>query len=144
MAGNQSNTGIIMTRFLSLFLCLFMCVALAGLPTELRAQSNANSPDFDKDMLRLAEVLGSVHHLRTICHQDESQKWRDQMMKLIEADAKSPARRARLVNRFNTGYKNLKITYVKCDQTARQAELRFLSEGESLSRRMKRAQKTQQ
>lgn len=127
-----------MTRILLVFLCLFL-----NLPTETRAQAKANSPEYEQNFLRLAEVLGSVHHLWTICHRDEPQRWRDQMMKLLEVDAKSPARRARLINRFNTGYKNLKITYKKCDQTARQAELRFLSEGETVSKTLRNFQKPQ-
>jgi len=127
-----------MTRILFVILCF-----LISLPTETRAQVKANSPEYEQNILRLAEVLGSVHHLWTICHLEESQRWRDQMMKLLEVDAKSPARRARLVNRFNIGYKNLKITYKKCDQTARQAELRFLSEGESLTDRLRNSQKPQ-
>lgn len=127
-----------MIRILLVFICLFW-----ALPGDARAQAQANSPEYEQNILRLAEVLGSVHHLWTLCHKEESQRWRDQMMKLLEVDAKSPARRARLVNRFNTGYKNLKITYTKCDQTARQAELRFLSEGETLSSRLKKYQKPQ-
>lgn len=122
---------------------ILVCLAISLSTISVRAQGQANSPEYEQNFMRLAEILGAVHHLWSICHPEDTQKWRDQMMKLLEADAKTPARRARLVNRFNTGYKNIRISYKKCDQTARQAELRFLSEGQALSHSLKLDRKKQ-
>ncbi len=72
-------------------------LVVAGSAYTAALGAEGPSTDYDRKLLRLAEVLGAVHHLREVCGAKEGQMWRDQMIKLINAEKPSPARRARLV-----------------------------------------------
>lgn len=125
-----------MTRQIALsVLCLF---ALAGANTVVIAQTSP-SPEYDRQLMRLAEILGAVHHLREVCTANEGQLWRDQMIKLIGAERPSAAKRARLIKNFNQGYRSYKRTYRQCNQAATLAINRFTREGAGLAQTMARA-----
>jgi uncharacterized protein (TIGR02301 family) len=96
------------------------------------------SDDYDRKLLRLAEVLGAVHHLRGICGADEGQLWREQMIKLLQAENPSLAFRARLVRSFNQGYRGYRRTYKTCNRAATLAVTRFIREGASLAQSLAR------
>jgi len=61
-------------------------VALTVAVTPVRAIEGGPAP-FDSDLMRLAEILGALHYLRTLCGANEGNKWRDQMSALIDAEA---------------------------------------------------------
>ncbi|MEO1204885.1 MAG: TIGR02301 family protein [Pseudomonadota bacterium] len=100
-----------------------------GIPT---AQAQTQKP-YDKELMRLAEILGAVHYLRELCGSEDGQLWRDQMNELITAEGSSALRRARLTRRFNQGYRSYSRTYNVCTSSARTAIERFISEGVELS-----------
>ncbi len=104
-------------------------VALFG----LSAPAPAAEAPFQPRLLRLAEVLGSLHYLRNLCGEEGTQ-WRDQMQKLIEAETPDAELKARYVASFNRGYRSYEGTYVKCTASATEAIARFMKEGEELSR----------
>jgi uncharacterized protein (TIGR02301 family) len=108
----------------SLLLCL-------GLPA--RAQESTPAP-FDNDLQRLAEILGSLQYLRTICGAKEGQKWRTEMQALIDAEAPSGERRRRIVAGFNRGYRGFEQTYRTCTPAADLAIRRYLDEGAKIAR----------
>jgi uncharacterized protein (TIGR02301 family) len=64
--------------------------------TPVRAIEGGPAP-FDGDLMRLAEILGALQYLRTLCGANEGNKWRDQMTALLDAEAQSGDRRNRLV-----------------------------------------------
>jgi uncharacterized protein (TIGR02301 family) len=125
---------------MSLWLCLF-----AGLPAQAQsnkqpekpaekpAEQQANAP-FDADLQRLAEILGSLQYLRTVCGPNEGQKWRDEMQALIDAEAPSGDRRRLIVARFNRGYRGFEQTYRTCTPAADLAIRRYLDEGAKIAR----------
>lgn len=115
--------------------CLF---ALLGANSVVIAQTTP-SPEYDRQLMRLAEILGAVHHLREVCTANEGQLWRDQMIKLIGAERPSAAKRARLIKNFNQGYRSYKRTYRQCNQAANLAINRFTREGAGLAQTMARA-----
>ena len=80
-------------------------VALTVAATPVRAIEGGPAP-FDSDLMRLAEILGALHYLRTLCGANEGNKWRDQMSALIDAETQSGDRRNRMVANFNNGYRN--------------------------------------
>ncbi|MEO1280743.1 MAG: TIGR02301 family protein [Pseudomonadota bacterium] len=96
------------------------------------AFSQAQKP-YDKELMRLSEILGAVHYLRELCGSEDGQLWRDQMNELISAEGSSALRRARLTRRFNQGYRSYSRTYNVCTASARTAIERFISEGVELS-----------
>ena len=55
--------------------------------------TQANEASYEAPLLRLAEVLGSIHYLRNLCGED-SETWRGKMEELLETEAPTPARRA--------------------------------------------------
>ena len=88
---------------------------------------------YDDKLLRLAEVLGSVHYLRNLCGANEPEQWRDIMSKLIDAEKPGPQRKARLIARFNRGYRAFDESYTTCTQSAIIASERYMKEGAELA-----------
>jgi uncharacterized protein (TIGR02301 family) len=102
-------------------------------PAEKPTEQQATAP-FDSDLQRLAEILGSLQYLRTVCGAKEGQKWRDEMQALIDAEAPSGERRRRIVARFNLGYRGFEQTYRDCTPAADLAIRRYLDEGAKIAR----------
>ena len=108
-----------------------LAVVLVGVPLVARAQETV---PYDDQMMRLAEILGALHHLRPLCGaSDEAQVWRDQMSALIEAEQPSPERAKRLIGRFNASYRGLMETHRICSDTARTLIERYTAEGAALA-----------
>jgi uncharacterized protein (TIGR02301 family) len=88
---------------------------------------------YDTRLLRLAEILGSVHYLRNLCKGGESE-WRQMMADLLgEETLNEPQRAARLTAAFNRGYRSFASTYVKCTPQAVAAEEAYRAEGATLA-----------
>ena len=84
---------------------------------------------YDKKLMRLAEVLGSIHYLRELCKANEGPLWRTKMTALIEAERPQPIRKAQLIARFNRGYGSFNRTYRTCTSSALLAIERYMKEG---------------
>jgi len=104
---------------------------MLSLPAGLPARA-AESP-FERDLLRLAEILGSLHFLRNLCG-ETGQEWRHHMEAMLEAEAPDAERRARFVGRFNRGYRSFAMNYSACTDSAVEAINRYMREGEALAR----------
>jgi uncharacterized protein (TIGR02301 family) len=109
---------------------IVLCLALS---LTARAQEAGPAP-FDGDLQRLAEILGALHYLRGICGANEGQKWRNEMQALIEAEAASGERRARMIASFNRGYQGFQQSYRTCTPAADFAVRRYLEEGAKIAR----------
>ncbi|MCV9965886.1 TIGR02301 family protein [Pararhizobium sp. BT-229] len=131
-----------MTRFLALR--SFLLVALASLPLAARAQETpaagvpavtAEKPaPYDARLLRLAEILGSVHYLRTLCKDSAADSWRQSMQDLLDKEAGTEAqRRARMTAAFNRGYRTFASVYTACTPPAVVADERYRAEGATLA-----------
>lgn len=105
------------------------CVLAVTAPAP--AQISATVP-YDAKLMRLAEVLGSIHYLRNICG-EKSNEWRDQMEQLLAVENPEPLRRARLIASFNRGYRTFDSVYVTCTDQALEAANRYMAEGLSLT-----------
>jgi uncharacterized protein (TIGR02301 family) len=93
----------------------------------------ASEPPYEEKLMRLAEVLGSLHFLRNLCGEDGDQ-WRRQMEALLASENPEPGRRARFIARFNHGYSAFETNYTVCTESAVEAIRRYMSEGETLTR----------
>ena len=91
-------------------------------------------PAYDPQLLRLSEILGSVHYLRRLCGSSEGNLWRDQMQGIIDAENPSPERRARMVDRFNHGYQGFRSVYRTCTPAATLAIDRYMQEAAKIVR----------
>lgn len=97
--------------------------AAAPPPTDPNAP-----PPYEPQMMRLSEILGALHHLRTICKAPDADLWRDRLAALIEADASAPDRRDRLVGAFNASLRTWARSYRTCTPAAEHATRMFLDE----------------
>ena len=120
-----------MLRVLTI-LALALCLA-AGSARAQMAAPQVTVP-YDHDLERLAEILGALHFLRAVCGSNEGQKWRNEAQALIDAEAPSGDRRARLIASFNRGYRSFQQSYRSCTPAADFAIRRYLEEGAKIAR----------
>lgn len=107
---------------------ILLCLALVAAASP----SSAVEPLYEAKLLRLAEVLGSIHSLRNLCG-ERSSEWRDRMDSILTAENPDPARKARLIASFNRGYRTFSESYTSCTSQAIAAIDRYESEGSRLS-----------
>ena len=89
---------------------------------------------YDDKLARFAEVLGSVHYLRTLCKAAGGDEWRRGMQRLLDSEAGSePQRKERLTAAFNRGYRAFASVYTDCTAAAIVAEERYRNEGATLA-----------
>ena len=110
-------------------------------PAAPQAQPQAQTPPpqntpapYDRDLQRLAEILGSLHFLRGICGANEGQKWRNEAQTLIETEAPAGERRDQMIASFNRGYRAFSQSYRTCTPAADFAIRRYLAEGAKIAR----------
>lgn len=102
-------------------------------PKESSAPPPPDDRPYDVKLLRLAEILGAVHYLRELCGAQEGQLWREQMKQILKNEGSTAARRAKLVNAFNDGYRGYRRTYRTCTSSATLAITRFSTEGAQIA-----------
>ena len=117
-----------MRRLSSIFLAIALTV-----PMMLTRPAAAVEPPFDAGLMRIAEVLGSLHFLRNLCG-EKGDQWRRTMERLLTAENPEPERRARFIASFNRGYRSFEGTYTNCTASATEAIGRYTVEGENLAR----------
>nr|WP_246408049.1 TIGR02301 family protein [Microvirga lupini] len=89
---------------------------------------------YEKELLRLAEIMGSLAMLRPLCSAPDASEWSRRMQILLEAEGTTPGRKERLAGAYNKGYQAYALTYRACTPSAQEASVRFLAEGELLAR----------
>jgi uncharacterized protein (TIGR02301 family) len=94
------------------------------------------APPYEKELLRLSEIVGSLAFLRTLCAGPDAPEWPKRMQALLDTEGTTPARRERLAGAYNRGYGGWALTYRVCTPSAQEATARFLQEGEALSRNL--------
>jgi uncharacterized protein (TIGR02301 family) len=105
----------------------------AVVPQVAVPQANAAlDPPYHQKLLRLSEVLGSVHFLRNLCGEGGT-AWRDAMNDILVSEKPTPERKALLTASFNHGYRSFDGVYLRCTDAAIDALQRFMKEGELLS-----------
>jgi uncharacterized protein (TIGR02301 family) len=103
-------------------------------PVQQAAPADVARPaPYDGQLLRLAEVLGSISYLRSLCGAPQ-EDWRQSMRQLLDNDAANePARRERLTAAYNRGYRSFAAVHGSCTAAARTAEERYRNEGATLA-----------
>lgn len=91
-------------------------------------------PPFEGQLIRLAEVLGSLAFLRDLCQQGDGAAWRRRMTELMEAEATTAARKEVLAGAFNQGFRGFETSYRVCTPSAKLAIDRLIEEGGQLTR----------
>ena len=131
--------------------CLALALWLGILPANAQAQRRPAAspappaaveqpapepapPPYEPQLLQLAEVMGSLAYLRTLCAAVEARDWRERMAALLEAEGRTPARRERLTGAFNRGFRAYAATHRLCTDGSQEASSRLAGEGEKLAR----------
>ena len=109
-----------------------LAAALAAAVAPARAEV-AVAP-FDGSLQRLAEILGALHYLRNLCGANEGLKWRNEMQAIVDAEAPTGDRRARMIASFNRGYRGFQQSYRTCTPAADLVIRRYLEEGSKIAR----------
>ncbi|AXS39561.1 TIGR02301 family protein [Breoghania sp. L-A4] len=122
-----------MTRTRFVLVAAMIAVLAAPGARHSHAQSNNEQPPYEDDLMRLSEVLGAIHYLRALCGATDGTVWRDRMNALLEVEADEPARRHKLVDRFNRGYRSFASVYRECTPSARSSTERYMTEGQALA-----------
>ncbi len=116
------------------FAPIIILCALACFATAPRSAMAAETAPYEEGLLRLSELMGSIHYLRALCGAQDGNRWRDEMEALVSAEGNNNEdRRRRLVERFNRGYRAFASVYRECTPSARKAVERYMAEGAELS-----------
>ncbi|MEX3008162.1 TIGR02301 family protein [Hoeflea sp. TYP-13] len=109
-------------------------VLVAGFVLVCAMASSAQTvePPYEERLIRLSEIVGSVHYLRTLCLQSD-EGWRAKMQELIDLEARDPERRARFIAAFNKGYRSFASVHRKCNSVAIEAEELYRKQGLELA-----------
>ena len=110
---------------------VLLALSLTGLPL-----SSAHA--LPREMMRLAEVLGAVHYLRPLCGSHEGQKWRNQMVRMLNSVPASGDDKQVLISHFNIFYYRYRDAYPRCTGNAVRDANRLVSEGQRLAEALAR------
>ena len=113
-----------------------------GLHAQTRPPAPAPTPPpavepvapYEPQLLRLAEIMGSLAYLRDLCGDRDGDKWRARMASLMEAETGGAARKERLAGAYNRGFRGFETTYRVCTANARVVIERYIDEGGRLAR----------
>ena len=114
--------------------CITAALVMTGLIVlpSATALAQAPAPPYEARLMRLSEIVGSVHYLRTLCLKTD-EGWRDKMQALIDLEATDPERRARFIAAFNKGYRSFASVHRKCNSVAVEAEELYRKQGLELA-----------
>jgi len=112
---------------------VFSTILAISLALALTRPAAAVDAPYEPGLMRIAEVMGSLHFLRNLCG-DKGDRWRQTMERLLAAENPAPERKARFIASFNRGYRTFESTYTTCTASATEAISRYTLEGENLAR----------
>ena len=90
-------------------------------------------PPYEPQLLRLAEIMGALAYLSDLCGAHDADAYRAKMAALLEAEARSEARKESLAGAFNTGFRGYALSYRACTPAAQEIIARFLDETAKIS-----------
>lgn len=88
---------------------------------------------YDRDLMRLSEIVGALAFLRSLCAEPDAAEWPARMKAILDSEGVTPSRRDRLAGAYNRGFRGYSLTYRICTPAAGEAARRYIAEGERLS-----------
>jgi uncharacterized protein (TIGR02301 family) len=108
-------------------------------PSVAPPSSEAPTPLYEKDLLRLAHLMGALAYLQTLCGDADAPQWASRMQALLDSESPQPsARRNRLAGSYNQGVKDLTPVYRTCTASAKTLSAKHADEGAALARSLER------
>jgi len=123
-------------RLSAFILCMNFSVLAHAQSTTDSSEAETNSeapkittlpPAYEPQMLRLSEILGSLHYIRELCKANEGSKWRQAMQDMIKNEEPTDERKAQMIANFNHGFRGFQETYRECTNAAIEANNSFVS-----------------
>jgi uncharacterized protein (TIGR02301 family) len=71
------------------------------------------------DLELLSRTFGGLHHIRRTCERDEAEIWRNRMRRLVELEQPPASLRNRMVEAFNSAFRDAEARFPYCDREAR-------------------------
>jgi uncharacterized protein (TIGR02301 family) len=105
----------------------------ASAPTDAQTAPAPPAP-YEGPLLRLSELMGSLHYLRGLCHAADAEQWRQRMVALLDSEADDEGRRSRLAGAFNRGYRTYQQTYRSCNASAQTTIAAYVEEGRKITK----------
>jgi|TARA_R110000824_G_scaffold118960_19_gene272711 uncharacterized protein (TIGR02301 family) len=98
--------------------------------------ARAEAADLNKGLMRLAEIFGSVHHLRDVCGANDGPLWRNKMIDMMNAAALPSKDRQTMISRFNDAYYDARTRYPYCSSNAAKRANGLFDEAHRLAARL--------
>jgi len=95
--------------------------------------AQAIDPQYQSEMRRLNEVMGSLYFLQPLCG-ETSEDWLAHATELLTLDIPDQDREERLIGAFNSGYEAFARLYRWCSAPAHEAMVQLLVEAERTAR----------
>ena len=106
----------------------------APAPPPTPSPTRVAPPPYEADLLRLAELMGSLAYLRDLCHDGDGAEFRRRIAGLIDADPRPQEEKDQLAGAFNRGFDGYRLTYRTCTSNARTTIAAYLTESERLAK----------
>jgi uncharacterized protein (TIGR02301 family) len=110
------------------------CAALAqeSTPTLQRSQGETTQ----QRLLRLSELLGELHYVRSLCEPNDPGFWRDRMNEMIRLEKPPIQQRNNMINQFNAGYTSASYRFTACTAQAKSYASTAAREGQSIAQQL--------
>ncbi|MGA2043761.1 MAG: TIGR02301 family protein [Roseiarcus sp.] len=102
-------------------------------PVEQAPPAAEPPPPYEPQLLRLAELMGALAFLRDLCGAGDAGAFRERMGSLLDAEAKTQARKEAMAGAYNRGFGDYGLFYRTCTPAAREIIVRFLDEAARIS-----------
>lgn len=113
---------------------VLVCALCAALCVALSTGTAAQSSQARRELVRLSEILGSLHHLRGNCLRSEHNEWQQSYQRLLRLQNPGTGLKHEMNQAFNSGYNYYHRNYPSCDPNAAQVARDLAREGERLSK----------
>lgn len=111
-------------------------LALALMLVSAPGSTPARAEDMTGGLLRLAEILGSVHHLREVCGAHEGALWRNKMIDMLNVADLDAGTRQVMVSHFNEAYYQARAAFPDCSDSAAAKANSLFDEARRLAARL--------
>lgn len=98
--------------------------------------TSACAAAYDSSYVRLAEILGAVHHLRSICTPDEGAMWRNKMIDMLSYLPDRTSQQETMISHFNSYYHRYERRYRSCTSEAAEEANHLFDEAQILARHL--------
>jgi uncharacterized protein (TIGR02301 family) len=97
-------------------------------------------PPYEPQVLKLAEIMGSLSFLSRLCGEtgagESADQWRAKAQELLNAEESTITRKERFAGAYNRGVQGYQLAYRSCTANAELALRRLMQQGVDLTREL--------